>query len=87
MGIVSGMARPKGYRLSSQAWDDLVRIKGTNITQVAERAGVGSATISGLLHGHARASLPMAHKVAAALECHPETLFPTIRIDMAEAVA
>lgn len=83
-GIVWAMAKPRGHRLSAQAWDDLLRAKGVSLTHVAERADIGRASVSGLVHGHARASIPMAHKLAAALDCHPETLFPTLRLDMTE---
>lgn len=79
-----GMARPRGYRLNSQAWEDVLRWRGLSLTQVAERANIGRPTISGLVGGFARASLPMAHKLATALDVHPETLFPTMRRDMDE---
>lgn len=37
------------------------------------------ATLSGLVGGHARASVTVAHQLADSLGCHVETLFPTMR--------
>lgn len=75
------MARPTGHRLSPAAWDDLLRLTGISLTQVAERSGIPRPTLSSLLGGHHRASVPMAHKLAEALGCSPQTLFPTLRAD------
>lgn len=79
MGNVSGMARPKGLRLSPSAWNDVLRLKRLTLSEVAELADINRATISGLVGGHARASLPMARQLADALEVDAETLFPTLR--------
>lgn len=73
------MARPKGHTLSAQAWDDILRLTGKSLTQVAERADIPRPTLSSLLGGHHSASVPMAHRIAAALDVHPATLFPTLR--------
>ncbi len=73
------MARPTGHKLSPEAWDDILRLTGTSLTQVAERADIPRPTLSSLLGGFHRASVPMAHKLATALGCHPQTLFPTLR--------
>lgn len=54
-------------------------LRGETITSVAERSGMPRATISGLVGGHHRASVPIAHKLASALGCNAETLFPTLR--------
>lgn len=81
------MARPAGHKLSPTAWDDMVRLAGTSLTAVAERSEIPRATLSSLLGGHHRASVPMAHKLASALGCHPQTLFPTLRQDSFRAVA
>lgn len=75
------MARPQGHRLSPTAWNDILRITGTSLTQVAELSGIPRPTLSSLVGGHHRASVPMAHKLAQALDCHPQTLFPTLRPD------
>lgn len=81
------MARPTGHRLSPAAWDDLLRLTGRSLTQVAELSGIPRPTLSSLLGGHHGASVPMAHKLAAALGCNPQTLFPTLRSDSYAAVA
>jgi len=72
------MARPAGHRLSVAAWDDLTRLTGHSLTQIAERSDVPRPTLSSLLGGHHRASVPMAHRIAAAVGCHPATLFPSL---------
>lgn len=79
--MVSGMARPAGHKLSPEAWDDVLRLTGLTLTQVAERSGVPRPTISSLLRstkGHG-ASVPTAHRIADALGVRPVTLFPTLR--------
>lgn len=73
------MARPRGHRLSPTAWEDILSLRGDSLTAVAERAGIPRATLSGLVGGHHGAATPIAHKLALALGCHPETLFPTLR--------
>lgn len=80
------MARPKGYRMSPAAWADITAMRGVTLTEVAELADVQRASLSGLVGGHARASAPMAHRIASALGCSPETLFPTLRPQFREAV-
>lgn len=65
--------------MSPTAWTDILNIKGLTLTQAAELADIQRATLSGLSGGHARASVPMAHAIANAIGCHPETLFPTLR--------
>ena len=81
------MARPAGHRMSRKAWDDVLRLQGLSLTQVAERADVTRSTLSALVNGHHGASVPMTHRIAAAVECHPETLFPTMLVASAEEVA
>lgn len=80
------MARPSGHELSPTAWDDTLRLSGLSLTVAAERAEIPRATVSGLYHGHHKASVPTCHKLAAAVGVHPHTLFPTLR-RTAEAVA
>lgn len=71
------MARPKGYRISPKAWDDIVVAgKKLTVTEVAALTGINRATISGLLGGHARASLSMARTLADGIGVHVESLFP-----------
>jgi transcriptional regulator with XRE-family HTH domain len=74
------MARPKGHELSREAWDDVLRLTGRNLTQVAELSDVPRPTLSGLYTGKHRASVPMAHKIASAIGVRPETLFPSLRV-------
>lgn len=72
------MARPAGHRLSRTAWDDVLRLAGLSLTRVAELADIPRPTLSSLLGGHHRASVPMAHRIAGAVGVHPETLFPSL---------
>lgn len=84
------MARPKGYRLSASAWRDITKARGLSITEIAEVTDIQRATISGMVGGHARASLPMAQKLADALGCEIGTLFPLLSpqfSDLCEATA
>lgn len=73
------MARPAGHRLSREAWDDILRLSGLSLTRVATLSGVPRPTLSSLLGGHHKASVPTAHQIADALNCDPVTLFPTLR--------
>lgn len=78
------MARPRGYRLNTHAWDDLVvGAKKLTVTEVAALTGVNRASISGLLNGHTRASLPMARDLCQGLGLHVETLFPLVDRELA----
>lgn len=86
MVYVAVMARPQGHTLSPEAFDDVLRLTGNTVTLVATRSGVPRATISSLLGGHHKASVPTTHKLAAALGVRPATLFPTLRAE-AEAAA
>ncbi len=79
------MARPAGHQLNRAAWEDVLKLAGLSLTQVAELSEVPRATLSGLLGGHHKASVPMAHRVATAIGVQPATLFPTLVA--AEAVA
>ena len=80
------MSRPQGHRLSPTAWEDILKLAGLSLTQVAQRSEIPRATLSSLLGGHHRASVPMAHRIAESLGVHPQTLFPTLRSEF-EAVA
>jgi transcriptional regulator with XRE-family HTH domain len=73
------MARPQGHELSPDAWDDILRLTGMSLTQVADRAEIPRPTLSSMLGGHHKASVPVAHKIAAAVGVKPVTLFPTLR--------
>lgn len=81
------MGRPAGVRLSAEAWEDILRLTGRNLTQVAEMADVPRSTISSLLGGHHKASVPMAHRIALALGVHPFTIFPGLRRDETQVAA
>jgi plasmid maintenance system antidote protein VapI len=78
------MARPRGHRLSPPAWEDALRFAGLTLTQTAACAGIPRATISSLVGGHHRATFREARKIAAALDCRPETLFPSLLPTYAE---
>lgn len=73
------MARPSGFPLSAEAWDDITRLTGLSLTDVSERSEVPRSTLSSLLGGHHKASLPMCHHIALALSVNPRTLFPELR--------
>ena len=73
------MARPQGHEISVEAWEDLLRLSELTLTDVARRADIPRPTLSSLVGGHHRASVPQAYKIAKALGCHPFTLFPTLR--------
>ena len=72
------MARPPGHKLNRAAFEDLLKIRGLSITELHERTEIPRATISSLLGGHHAASVPTAHRIALGLDCHPQTLFPTL---------
>jgi transcriptional regulator with XRE-family HTH domain len=87
------MARPRGYPLNKDAFEWLLNQHlGKSLTHVAEAAGIQRATLSGLVGGYQRASAPMAHKLANAMDCKVGLLFPTLgssadRFTETEAVA
>lgn len=80
------MARPAGHELNREAWDDVLRLSGLSLTEVAEIGEVPRPTLSSLYGGHSKASVPMCHRIARAAGCHPHTIFPSLRLDV-EAVA
>lgn len=73
------MPRPAGVELSRTAWDDVLALSGLSLTRVAELAEVPRPTLSAMLGGHNKASVPMAHRIAKAAGVHPGTLFPDLR--------
>ena len=73
------MARPRGHKLNPDAFDALLVLSGKTLSDIAERAGVPRASVSGLLGGHSRAAVPLAHRIADALGCPPAAIFPTMR--------
>lgn len=72
------MARPTGFALNRHAWDDVLRLSGLDLPRVADLADVPPSTLRTITNGHRNASIPMAHKLAAAVGCRPETLFPAL---------
>jgi transcriptional regulator with XRE-family HTH domain len=72
------MARPTGHRLSPDAWGDILECRGLTLTRVSTLADIPRATLSSLALGNSRASEPVARRIAAALNCKPGTLFPTL---------
>lgn len=81
------MARPKGYRLSRPAFEDMRQVKHLSLSEVAQEAGLGLTNLSGLLafdperkKGH-RASLATVRALCGALGVAPETLFPELLLE------
>ena len=72
------MARPRGYRLNPEAFDDLLHAAGIKAANVAERADVSKGTLSSLAKGDHGAALPVVLRIAKALNAHPATLFPEL---------
>lgn len=81
------MARPAGHKLNRSAWEDLLELKGLNLTTVAELSGIPRPTLSSLLGGHHKAAVPQAHRLAEAIGCRPATLFPSLIPDVDKAAA
>jgi plasmid maintenance system antidote protein VapI len=81
------MARPKGHKINQRAWDDILRFSGKSLTQVATGSDIPRPSLSGVVTANQNASVPMAHKIAAAIGCHPETLFPSLADIVAKAAA
>lgn len=72
------MARPTGFPLNRHAWDDILRLSGLNLPSVSARSEIPASTLRTLTNGLRNASIPMAHKLADAVGCRPETLFPDL---------
>lgn len=72
------MARPQGHKLSADAWNDVLEMRGLSLTEVAERSGIPRPTLSSLLGGFHRASVPQTARIAEACGCRARTLFPTL---------
>ena len=72
------MPRPAGHRLSPDAWTDVLTLAGLNLTQAAERCGVPRATLSSLVGGNHRASVPVAKQIADGLGVSARTLLPSL---------
>ena len=81
------MTRPKGHRLNPDALEALLRISGSSITELADQSGVARSTISGLMGGFSRASVPQAHKIASAIGCEAPAIFPTLRAGFSDSEA
>ena len=69
--------------MNADAFEDLLEARGTNRSQVAIDAHIAVSTLSGLTRirktgERVGASLPVAHRLAAALRCRPGTLFPDL---------
>lgn len=72
------MARPRGHSLHALAFGDLLHLRDETQSQVARRSGLSPQMLSSLTRGHTCASLRTAERLAAALDCSPETLFPEL---------
>lgn len=79
-GIVSGVARPKGFRLNLDAFEDLLTARHRTRSEVALDADMALSSLSGLTRRVDRtgASLKVALRLAEALTCRPGTLFPEL---------
>lgn len=76
--MVLHMARPAGHRLSPEALEDVLTLKGLTKTQASERSGLPRATIASLAGGHHKAAMPTIRALADGLGVSPVTLFPTL---------
>lgn len=72
------MARPKGFRISRPAFQDILEARRMTMTEMAASAGMPLATLSGLVAGAHRASMATVRKLAAGAGCSEETLFPEL---------
>lgn len=72
------MARPKGFRLSRTALQDLLDAKGILMTEAASVSGVPLSTLSGLAQGGSGASIKIVRRLAEGIACSAETLFPEL---------
>lgn len=72
------MPRPAGHLLNRDAFQDFLDRTGLSLTEVADRADLPRSTVSALLGGYSKAATPNAHKIATAVGCRPQTLFPTL---------
>lgn len=79
------MPRPAGHLLNRDAFQDFLDRTGLSLTEVADRADLPRSTVSALLGGYSRAATPNAHKIATAIGCRPQTLFPTLSPDFIAA--
>lgn len=72
------MARPKGYRLSRPAFDDMLRLARLTMTEAARQAGLPLTTVSGLANGDHRASMKTVRSLSEGLGINAETIFPEL---------
>lgn len=72
------MPRPAGHLLNRDAFQDFLDRTGLSLTEVADRADLPRSTVSALLGGYSRAATPNAYKIATAIGCRAETLFPDL---------
>lgn len=72
------MARPRGYRLSRPALDDLLVLKRLTMTEAAAASGIGLTTLSNLATGDRGASMTTVRALSEGLNVAAETLFPEL---------
>lgn len=57
----------------------MLRLQGLSASKVAMMASVNRSTLACVVSGNRGVSIPIAHRIAAAVDCRPETLFPSLR--------
>jgi plasmid maintenance system antidote protein VapI len=72
------MGRPAGYEANPYAFEDILKLRDLTVAELARRAGVPRATIASLIGRHSGAGIGTVGKLADALGCHPQTLFPAL---------
>lgn len=72
------MARPRGLKLSSKAFADVLRLKRMSMTETSRVSGIPLTTLSGLAGGDHGASMTTVKALAKGLDVDEETLFPEL---------
>jgi transcriptional regulator with XRE-family HTH domain len=74
------MARPKGFQLNTDAFEDLLVARGMTRSEIADQAEIALSSLSGLTRiGRQKgASLPVALRIASVMRVRPGTLFPEL---------
>lgn len=82
------MARPKGFTLNYEAFDDWLLARGLTRTEFSALAEIAPSSISGMTRVGAQkgVSLPVAIRMAETLRVRPGTLFPELVGRTQEAV-
>lgn len=84
------MSRPRGFLLNPDALDDWLVARKTTRSELADAAGIGPSTLSGLARQGEKqkgASLPVALRLAESLRVRPGSIFPELVGRVADEVA